>query len=76
MVFLKLQRVGFPSVIALMISIIQADVEGAEFEKHVLYVNVQLKSYRDMIEVYDFDKKEVKILEEMMAVFRKGNEGG
>lgn len=34
--------------------------------KSVLYVNVTLKSYRDMISVYGFDNDQKKLLEDMM----------
>ncbi len=33
----------------------------------VLYVNVTLKSYRDMISVYGFDSNQVEMLEQMMS---------
>ena len=34
--------------------------------KSVLYVNVTLKSYRDMISIYGFDNDQKKLLEDMM----------
>ena len=52
------------------------NADGTASEKNVLCVNVQLKSYKDMVETYAFDEKEVELLEEMLDTFHKGEEGG
>ncbi len=42
------------------------DGKGGTSKYTVLCVNIRLKSYRDMIDVYGFDKNEEKLLEEIM----------
>ena len=43
------------------------DAEGYEVSQSVLYVNVTLKDYTDMISYYDFDANEVDLLETLMS---------
>lgn len=43
------------------------DVEGNTEEKSVLYVNVILKDYKQMIEFYHFDKNQTEVLELLMG---------
>lgn len=42
------------------------DGEGGSYTITILCVNVTLKSYRDIIPVYDFDEKEIELLEIIM----------
>ena len=42
------------------------DGEGGSYTITILCVNVTLKSYRDMIPVYDFDENEIELLEIIM----------
>lgn len=42
------------------------DGEGGSYTITILCVNVTLKSYRDMIPVYDFDENEIELLETIM----------
>ena len=42
------------------------DGEGGSYTITILCVNVRLKSYRDMISVYDFDENEIELLEIIM----------
>ncbi|MGN0337869.1 MAG: NlpC/P60 family protein [Lachnospiraceae bacterium] len=42
------------------------DGEGGSYTITILCVNVMLKSYRDMISVYDFDENEIELLEIIM----------
>ena len=44
-----------------------ADGNVTTVTKSVLYVNVTLKSYRDMISVYGFDANQVEMLEQIMS---------
>ena len=44
-----------------------ADGNVTTVTKSVLYVNVTLKSYRDMISVYGFDSDQVEMLEQIMS---------
>ena len=44
-----------------------ADGNVTTVTKSVLYVNVTLKSYRDMISVYEFDANQVEMLEQIMS---------
>lgn len=43
------------------------DGNGGTTTQSVLYVNVTLKSYRDMISVYGFDSNQVEMLEQIMS---------
>lgn len=43
------------------------DAEGNEVNQSVLYVNVTLRDYQDMIPIYGFDANQVKLLENMMS---------
>lgn len=43
------------------------DAEGKEVSQSVLYVNVTLKDYTDMISHYGFDENEVELLETLMS---------
>lgn len=57
------------------------DGEGGSYTITILCVNVTLKSYRDMIPVYDFDENEIELLEiimnpENLAMLGGGAEGG
>lgn len=42
------------------------DGEGGSYTITILCVNVNLKSYRDMVPVYDFDENEIELLEIIM----------
>ena len=42
------------------------DGEGGSYTITILCVNVRLKSYRDMITIYDFDENEIELLEIIM----------
>ena len=44
-----------------------ADGNVTTVTKSVLYVNVTLKSYRDMISVYGFNSDQVEMLEQIMS---------
>ena len=44
-----------------------ADGNVTTVTKSVLYVNVTLKSYRDMISVYGFNSYQVEMLEQIMS---------
>lgn len=44
------------------------DAEGNEVSQSVLYVNVTLKDYTDMISYYGFDANEVDLLETLMSL--------
>ena len=43
------------------------DADGNEVSQSVLYVNVKLKDYSDMISVYGFDTNQVDLLETLMS---------
>ena len=43
------------------------DEEGYEVSKSVLYVNVTLRDYTDMISLYGFDENKVEVLETLMS---------
>ncbi len=44
--------------------------DGSETSQNVLYVNVILKDYRDMISIYAFNEKQTELLEKMMLIGR------
>ena len=52
-----------------------ADGNVTTVTKSVLYVNVTLKSYRDMISVYGFDANQVEMLEQIMSADFMGQLG-
>jgi hypothetical protein len=52
-----------------------ADGNVTTVTKSVLYVNVTLKSYRDMIAVYGFDSNQVEMLEQIMSADFMGQLG-
>ena len=43
------------------------DAEGNEVNQSVLYVNVTLRDYSDMISLYGFDANKVELLETLMS---------
>ena len=78
----KFARIGEASIIYSIGSTGTKDVEETDADgnvttvtKSVLYVNVTLKSYRDMISVYGFDANQVEMLEQIMSADFMGQLG-